>query len=152
MLEFYKQYTKCNLVALIIGLCINNPFLNTILLINSLAICISYHSSFIFVEGLYKTIHEPLPRYEWEIYNFIGHILPILICLFLKLDFRVAVFAGLISFSLHMLWAYIVYGTYVLDSSYIKLEKKIWLNLWIVAITIHICTSIFLLSLSKIYE
>jgi hypothetical protein len=149
-INFYKQYTKCNLLALLIALFIKSPFLNTIVLINSLAICLSYHSGIFLVYDVYKTIHEPLTRYQWEIYNFIGHVLPVLICVLLNLRYDLGIFAGFISLLCHIIWVWQIHGTYVLDNTYIKLEPETWADMWVIAITTHIVAGMFLVSMKKI--
>lgn len=146
MVEFYKQYTKCNLLFIAVLLWFNVPFLNTIAFINCVAIFTSLHSSLLFDRDAFVKLAKPDTFSVFMFRNIIGHILPIFVvpCV-MQLDYsHNAVIAGICSAGLHLLWMSVVHGSFCLDNAYCHMEEEMWVNMWIVAIFTHLSTGALL--------
>lgn len=141
--HIYNGYTRLHIFSIIV--LPNIPFINTILLINSIAIFLSFNSARFFDPTAFERFANKykISIIKFHFVNFIIHFLPIIYCSMRTISIHVKQ-ASLISCLSQCMWPIIVHRTMYLNKPYIYFPKRIWHVMWLVAILSHIISGIVL--------
>lgn len=139
-MKFYRQYTYVNLLFSSGAALLNNPFISAIAFINSCAVCVSFHSVLLFDIHAFDKIRLPYTRCQWQVVNFVAHILPVILTGCLQFSPSLGLCASACSLSMHLAWAKIVHDGFVMNSEYIYMPDSQWMKIWTFAAGTHVLT------------
>jgi hypothetical protein len=146
----YKQYTSYNLTLLLLSFIVQHPYLNAVVFTNSMAICISFHSSLLFDRTAFQRLIQAsngTSSLQWHIMNGIGHIAPVWMTYFRPMVISNNILTpGTVSCLFHLTWAFVRHRGLILNDSYISLPAMIWYALWCIAISTHFLSDLVLMN------
>ncbi len=150
---WYHFYTQINLFALC-GVKLLSPFISsfahtflmTTLWTNSWAIFVSYHASPILLSSAWSDFRKTQNQSLFVFWrnNLIGHYLPIIYIWYMhrkNLYSNMGIPAGITSACIHILWTWMIHGGWEMHA-YVSLPRRVWMQLWKIAIATHICTGL----------
>ena len=150
------SYTELNILLIIASIIIklgsllinyHNIYIDSlfpILLINSFAILVSFHSSYFLDNNCFKKISnkKKLSYKQFHITNILIHLLPVIglfiYYLYTEKILLFGIYTGCISLFIHISWMILYVKSYNLSKIYIYLEDYKWKILWIITIISHI--------------
>ena len=132
----FAGYTRMNVVY-IATLCIIDivnpsnvimPLLNTVAFINSVAICTSFNSAYMFDSSVFERFASKckVTMPQFHVINMITHVLPVIICATKPLIPYYGVQASMISCFIHCIWPLLTYRTIYLNDIYIQLFQTMY--------------------------
>ena len=150
-----KTYTKLSLIMMMYSIVEELGFphyrspMVPALFVNSVALSASFHSSIVFDKSAFPRMAKfcGWSMQGFHIRNALVHILPsVILYAWMKRDKKGYVQAvhgagpaiGVITASMHLVWALLTAGGLDLSELYIKFEPEIWIKMWIVAVVFHV--------------
>ena len=117
----------------------------TILMINSLTICISYDSIYFFDKSAYKRFAKVrnFKKINLTQFDFIVHKIPCLIisllwCLLGNEKYYLGYYSGIPSLMINLFYGYFIVGQIDLSDVYVYLPRNNWIKLWMINIITHL--------------
>lgn len=141
-------YTNLSLITNIYAFMMNDHHIMQLCLINSISICLTFHSSLLIDKNTFNKmmIKSNVNKLIFHMFNIIMHIYPVLFNInYLPSDQCILnKFSGFIPLSYNLSWAMIHHRSLNLSKVYVEFTNQEYYFLWFVSFASHIITGIII--------